>query len=264
MKLTRTFLAALCIASVTLVAAASARTAHRTGVPAQVALDWNTNAVNTIRTAVTTVDGPARPLYQTEGLTRSVVRPGGGLQRRHGDRRTLRAVRALALRPSRGLACRGRRGRGARHARLPLPSSEGRARRALRDLPGGGTRRAGQARRRLRGPGRRAGHDRHPLERRSQRAHGDLRRARCRRRRSLAGRAAGHGGTDPLGGIHAPVPAPAAHRSSALRRPGARQSAPPSATSRRRRRTVPRRARPTRSSLAHRSRPTRPTSGTPT
>ena len=68
MKLTRTFLAALCIASVTLVAAASARTAHRTGVPAQVALDWNANAVNAIRTAVTTVDGPARPLYQTEGL----------------------------------------------------------------------------------------------------------------------------------------------------------------------------------------------------
>jgi hypothetical protein len=68
MKLTRTLLAALCIAGVTLAASATAKTAHRTAVPAQVALDWNTNAVNTIRAAVTTVDGAARPLYQTEGL----------------------------------------------------------------------------------------------------------------------------------------------------------------------------------------------------
>ena len=68
MKLTRTLLAGLCIAGVTLVASSSARTAHRTGVSAQIALDWNTNAVNTIRAAVTTVDGPSRPLYQTEGL----------------------------------------------------------------------------------------------------------------------------------------------------------------------------------------------------
>jgi hypothetical protein len=68
MKLARTLLAVVCIAGETLVASSSARTAHRTGVPAQVALDWNVNAVNTIRAAVTTVDGPARPLYQTEGL----------------------------------------------------------------------------------------------------------------------------------------------------------------------------------------------------
>src|SRR6478672_7781724 len=68
MKLARTLLAALCIAGVTLVASSSAKTAHRAGVSAQVALDWNTNAVNTIRAAVTTVDGAPRPLYQTEGL----------------------------------------------------------------------------------------------------------------------------------------------------------------------------------------------------
>jgi hypothetical protein len=68
MKLARTLLAAVCIAGVTLVASSSAKTGHRTGVSAQVALDWNTNAVNTIRAAVTTVDGAPRPLYQTEGL----------------------------------------------------------------------------------------------------------------------------------------------------------------------------------------------------
>jgi hypothetical protein len=68
MKLARTLLAALCIAGVTLVASASAKPAHRTGVAAQVALDWNVNAVNTIRAAVTAVDGAPRPLYQTEGL----------------------------------------------------------------------------------------------------------------------------------------------------------------------------------------------------
>jgi hypothetical protein len=69
MKLARTLLAALCIAGGTLVASSSAKTAHRTSVPAQVALDWNVNAVNTIRAATTTVDSaPPRPLYQTEGL----------------------------------------------------------------------------------------------------------------------------------------------------------------------------------------------------
>jgi hypothetical protein len=68
MKVARTLLAALCVAGVTLVASASATPAHRSGVPAQVALDWNVNAVNTIRAAVTAVDGAPRPLYQTEGL----------------------------------------------------------------------------------------------------------------------------------------------------------------------------------------------------
>jgi hypothetical protein len=68
MKLTRTLLGALCIAGATLVASSGAHTTHRTGVSAQIALDWNINAVNTIRAAVTTIDGPARPLYQTEGL----------------------------------------------------------------------------------------------------------------------------------------------------------------------------------------------------
>jgi hypothetical protein len=69
MKLARTMLVAVFIASAALVASSAAKTAHRTGsVPAQVALDWNTNAVATVRAATTTVDGPARPLYQTEGL----------------------------------------------------------------------------------------------------------------------------------------------------------------------------------------------------
>jgi hypothetical protein len=34
----------------------------------QVALDWNLNAVTAIRAATTTIDGSARPLFQTEGL----------------------------------------------------------------------------------------------------------------------------------------------------------------------------------------------------
>jgi hypothetical protein len=69
MKLARTLLAALCVAGATLVASSSAKTAHGSGVPAQVALDWNVNAVNTIRAAVTTIDSATpRPLYQTEGL----------------------------------------------------------------------------------------------------------------------------------------------------------------------------------------------------
>lgn len=34
----------------------------------QMALDWNVNAVNAVRSATTTVDGPSRPLFQTEGL----------------------------------------------------------------------------------------------------------------------------------------------------------------------------------------------------
>jgi hypothetical protein len=69
MKLAATMLAAVCIASVALVTSSAAKTAHRTdSVPAQVALDWNANAVAAVRAATTTVDGPARPLYQTEGL----------------------------------------------------------------------------------------------------------------------------------------------------------------------------------------------------
>ncbi|MDX6630957.1 MAG: hypothetical protein QOH00_3203 [Gaiellales bacterium] len=68
MKLARTLLATLCIAGVALAASSSAKTTHRAGVSAQVALDWNINAVNTIRAATTTIDGPSRPLYQTEGL----------------------------------------------------------------------------------------------------------------------------------------------------------------------------------------------------
>ncbi|MDX6621757.1 MAG: hypothetical protein QOK36_4143 [Gaiellales bacterium] len=70
MKIAGTLLAALCIAAVALVTSSTAKTAHRTSsVAAQVALDWNTNAVTTIRAATTTVDGPTpRPLYQTEGL----------------------------------------------------------------------------------------------------------------------------------------------------------------------------------------------------
>src|ERR1700682_2571398 len=68
MKLARLLLAAVCVAGVMLVASSGAQMAHRTGVSAQVALDWNTNAVNTIRAAVSSVDGPPRPLYQSEGL----------------------------------------------------------------------------------------------------------------------------------------------------------------------------------------------------
>jgi hypothetical protein len=34
----------------------------------QMALEWNVNAVNAVRAATTTVDGPSRPLFQTEGL----------------------------------------------------------------------------------------------------------------------------------------------------------------------------------------------------
>src|SRR5438270_882946 len=37
------------------------------GLP-QVALDWNLNAVTAVRAATTQIDGPARPLYQIEGL----------------------------------------------------------------------------------------------------------------------------------------------------------------------------------------------------
>src|SRR4051812_2310940 len=69
MKLAGTMLAAVCIASLALVTSSAAKSAHRTGsAPAQVALDWNTNAVAAVRAATTTIDGPARPLYQTEGL----------------------------------------------------------------------------------------------------------------------------------------------------------------------------------------------------
>jgi hypothetical protein len=70
MKFVGALLAALCIATVALVASSTAKMAHpASSVPAQVALDWNTNAVNTIRAATTTVDSATpRPLYQTEGL----------------------------------------------------------------------------------------------------------------------------------------------------------------------------------------------------
>ena len=67
------------------------------------------------------------------------------------------------------------------------------------------------------------GIDRDPLERRSQRAARRLRRARPRRRRPLAGRAAGHGGTDALGGVHAPVPAPQRVAVPARAAPGSEQ-----------------------------------------
>ena len=65
MKVARTMLVVVFIASAALVTSSAAKTTHRTGsVPAQVALDWNTNAVATIRAATTTVDGPSRPLYE--------------------------------------------------------------------------------------------------------------------------------------------------------------------------------------------------------
>ena len=108
MKLARTLLAALCIAGATLVASSSAKTAHRTGVSAQVALDWNINAVNTIRAAVTTVDGARAPALSDRGIDLSLVRAGGGVRRRRRDRGPLSALRVLALRASRGLARRGR------------------------------------------------------------------------------------------------------------------------------------------------------------
>jgi hypothetical protein len=49
------------------IASAQTATASSTGV-AQVALDWNLNAVTAVRAAATQIDGPSRPLFQTEGL----------------------------------------------------------------------------------------------------------------------------------------------------------------------------------------------------
>jgi hypothetical protein len=69
MKIARTLLVALIGAAVVVVPSATAKKAHpRSSVSAQMALDWNANAVTTIRAALTTIDGPSRPLYQTEGL----------------------------------------------------------------------------------------------------------------------------------------------------------------------------------------------------
>jgi hypothetical protein len=51
----------------TTTASAQTGTDSSVGV-AQVALDWNLNAVSAVRAAATQIDGPSRPLYQTEGL----------------------------------------------------------------------------------------------------------------------------------------------------------------------------------------------------
>lgn len=42
--------------------------AHAAAAPNQVALDWNLNAVTAVRAATTTIDGPARALFQPEGV----------------------------------------------------------------------------------------------------------------------------------------------------------------------------------------------------
>jgi hypothetical protein len=60
--------AALCLVTI---AATTTRIAPvRAEPPAanQVALDWNLNAVNAVRAAATTIDGPSRPVFQVEGL----------------------------------------------------------------------------------------------------------------------------------------------------------------------------------------------------
>lgn len=67
MKL-RIALAALAVAILVPAAAQSHNGPPATPTDPQMALDWNENAVNTVRAATTTVDGPSRPLFQTEGL----------------------------------------------------------------------------------------------------------------------------------------------------------------------------------------------------
>lgn len=60
--------AVLCLA--TLASPAHRIDSARAAAPApnQIALDWNLNAVNAVRAASTTIDGPPRSIYQPEGL----------------------------------------------------------------------------------------------------------------------------------------------------------------------------------------------------
>src|SRR5437588_3514339 len=62
-------LASLClmVAAFALPSTVPAHASPPAGFP-QVALDWNLNAVTAVRAATTRIDGPARPLFQAEGL----------------------------------------------------------------------------------------------------------------------------------------------------------------------------------------------------
>ena len=57
----------LMVAAFALPSTVPAHASPPAGLP-QVALDWNLNAVTAVRAATTQIDGPARPMYQIEGL----------------------------------------------------------------------------------------------------------------------------------------------------------------------------------------------------
>lgn len=59
---------ALAVAALVPAAAQSHNRSPASPTDPKMALDWNINAVNAVRAATTTVDGPSRPLFQTEGL----------------------------------------------------------------------------------------------------------------------------------------------------------------------------------------------------